>query len=68
MKNHRLLVFAIAVLGAACSSGSSGGGTDFDAFVTDVVQSTADDTEPVQVNDKSFAFSEDPNAFDDLFQ
>lgn len=42
--------------------------TEFTTFVKDQFANTSDMTDPVQVDDEDFAFSDDddPNAFDDL--
>lgn len=40
----------------------------FDLFVIDQFGATADDTEPVEINDREFTFGEDPSAFDDLLR
>lgn len=45
-------------------------GDNFNDFVIDLVQNnTADDTDPVEINDLDFEFDEeeDPAAFDELF-
>lgn len=43
-------------------------GDTFNAFVIDLVQNdTADDSDPVEINDLDFEFDEDPAAFDELF-
>ena len=54
---------------AGCSSGGGGSdGTNFNGFVENLIDDTADDTEPVAVNGQDFDFSEDEHAFDGLFQ
>jgi hypothetical protein len=66
---------AAAALALACCAlcGCRNGGgddapaaTDFAAFVRDLVDSTSESAEPVPLNGRSFAFSEDPTAFDGL--
>jgi hypothetical protein len=62
------VLFALTTL--ACSSDSNdddGGGATSDAFVLDLIDNTADDTDPVAINGTTFSFSEDEGAFDDLF-
>ncbi len=64
------IVVLIAFTTLACSSDSDdgdGGGATSDAFVLDLIDNTADDTDPVAINGTTFSFSEDENAFDDLF-
>ncbi|QDV08951.1 hypothetical protein Poly30_45070 [Planctomycetes bacterium Poly30] len=63
----------LSLCGAACSSDddSNGGGdppqeATFNTFVLQQFSDTADDTEPVSINDTTFTFNEDPNAFDSL--
>lgn len=64
---------------AACGSGSNNvpivmppppppAPTSFNRFVVDQFAVTADDTDPVAVDDEDFAFDEDPAAFDSLLQ
>lgn len=43
-------------------------GVEFSQFVKDQFAATADDTDPVPVDDTDFEFSDDPTAYDDLFQ
>ena len=73
MRQHRFLFSLLGVLGLAlsgCSSGGGGGGgaASFDTFVHGVVTQTSETSEPLDVNGQDFNFSEDPAAFDDLFQ
>lgn len=42
--------------------------TSFNQFVVDQFAATAEDTDPVAVDDEDFAFDEDPAAFDSLLQ
>ncbi len=44
--------------------------TDFTTFVVDQFAATSDTSDPVEVDDEDFAFSDDenPNAFDSLLQ
>lgn len=42
--------------------------TSYNQFVVDQFAATADDTDPVAVDDEDFAFDEDPAAFDSLLQ
>jgi hypothetical protein len=64
------IVSVLAIAG--CGGGSHGGSststtTDFNAFVRQQLDETSDTTQPVPINDKTFRFSDDPNAFNDLF-
>ena len=56
----------LAVAGAACHDSSGGGGqVSFETTVTDLIQNQTSDTgEPIEVDGTTFAFDEDPNAFD----
>lgn len=74
-----LTITACGVLLSAC-----GGGSDlptlppppppppppvaFNQFVVDQFNATADDTDPVPVDDDDFAFDDDPAAFDSVLQ
>ncbi len=64
------LLLGVVLMGlAACGGGGGGGDTDaaptnFTAFVKDLLSATAEDTEPVEINDLEFSFDEDPGAFD----
>lgn len=61
------LAALITCLGTlACSNGSNGS-PSFNRFVENLIQDTADNTEPTAINGQDFAFSENENAFDDLF-
>ena len=67
-------LLALPVLAAltlsACdgSDGDGGGGTNFNAFVHELIlTNTADDTDPESLDGLDFRFDEDPDAFDDLF-
>ena len=42
--------------------------TSFNQFVVDQFAATADNTDPVAVDDEDFAFDEDPSAFDSVLQ
>ncbi len=63
------LLMGLALLVAACgSSDSNGNGTlDFGQFVTGLLQFTNDTSEPIETNSLNFAFSEDPNQFNNQF-
>lgn len=39
----------------------------FNLFVLEQFADTANDTEPAETNDRAFTFSENPNAFNSLF-
>ena len=59
----------LAVAGAvACHDSSGGGGqVSFDSTVTDLIQNQTSDTgEPIEVDGTTFAFDDDPTAFDDV--
>lgn len=62
---------AAALLLSACNSSDDDDTPpppQFSEFVTDLIDSTADDTEPVSIDDRTFTFSEDPATFDALFE
>lgn len=61
--------FALTILGLCCTGCSSGssGGQSFNSFAQNLVADTADDTEPVEINGRDFRFSENEDAFDNLF-
>lgn len=68
---QRTLPIALLVGALLCGCHESDDDDDVnasDAFVTTLVNSTAEDTEPVPINGTDFQFSEDENAFDALFQ
>ena len=57
----------LSVVGAAaCHDSSDGGGqVSFQTTVTDLIQDRTSDTgEPIEVGGTTFAFDEDPSAFD----
>ena len=80
MKRLYLKLAAVASLLMLSACGSDGGGgitnppppppapTSFSQFVVDQFATTADDTDPVEVDDEDFDFDEDPAAFDGLLQ
>jgi hypothetical protein len=55
---------------AACTGGGSGGDGQqkFSSYVKELVDETADDTEPASIDDLDVRFDEDPSAYDELFQ
>ena len=57
---------AAALLLAGCG-GDGSPEADFTSFVKALVENTADDTEPEDINRLKFRFTEDEAAFDDLF-
>ena len=63
---------SLALVAGACSSDDDDGQTPetptFEAFVLEQFDATADDTEPVPINDRSFTFGEDPSIFGGLFE
>jgi hypothetical protein len=66
----QLLASILAAVSAGCGGGGhdDAGPTSFTGFVTDLATDTSDTAEPVPVNGATFTFSEDPHAFDALFQ
>lgn len=73
----RIAAVALLLLAAGCNGDDSSGPnpppppgpTDFGAFVIDLVQNqTSETNEPQPVNGVEFAFDEDEQAFDALFQ
>ena len=53
----------------ACSDGSDGGdAVAFGGFVTGLITTTSDTTEPVPIDGQQFVFDEQPGAFDDIVQ
>ena len=71
MKEHTLTILVLSSVAflSACSSG--GGGDDkenFNRFVTNLATTPVDDEDPVAIDGLEFSFSEDPAAFDALFQ
>lgn len=63
-----LLAASLGLLGLACGGGSGGGGNvQFQNFVLGLIGSTADNTDPVDLNQLSYSISEDPNQFNSLF-
>ncbi len=67
--HHRLSlwIFGVIAIVALAGCGDSDDGTDFEAFVRSQIGGTSDATEPREINDERFDFSEDEHAFDDLF-
>ncbi len=63
------LLIAFAAVGCSSDDDDDGGGAaSGDTFVQNLIANTADDTDPVPINGQNLSFSEDENAFDDLFQ
>lgn len=61
------LLLALAL--CACGGGSDGGDTvAFGGFVTGLVATTSDTTDPVPIDGQQFVFDEQPGAFDDVVQ
>lgn len=66
-----LAACATSLLLGACNDSDDDGAPpppQFSTFVTDLIDDTADDTEPISLEGRTFTFSEDPEAFDDLFE
>jgi hypothetical protein len=62
------VVIAFAAIGCSSDDDDDGGGApSFDTFVQNLIAGTADDSDPAPINGQNFSFSEDENAFDDLF-
>jgi len=81
MEQHKNKMIAGTLLALVLAAGCSSGGSDtpvvmppppaptsFNQFVDDQFAATADDTDPVSVDDVDFAFDEDPAAFETLLQ
>jgi hypothetical protein len=62
----------LSLLVSACSGGGGGGDgggtTSFTSFVKDLATTPVDDADPVAIDGLDFTFSENPAAFDALFQ
>ncbi|OJS98341.1 MULTISPECIES: hypothetical protein [Marinobacter] len=73
LKIAALLVFGLTLAGCSDSSNNRGQGlkisVDFTTFVQNEIQRTADDREPVNINNLEFSFNDQDNeqAFDNLF-
>jgi ABC-type Fe3+-citrate transport system substrate-binding protein len=73
LKIAALLVFGLALAGCSDSSNNRGQGlkisVDFTTFVQNEIRRTADDREPVNINNLEFSFNDQDNeqAFDNLF-
>lgn len=65
-----LALAALALLAIeSCNGSHHDDGTSFSGFVTTQIENgTSDSAEPVPVTGTDFQFSEDPHAFDALFQ
>jgi len=61
------LALVFTALVASCSDNDDDG-TNFNGFVLGLIDDTSDTTEPVSLEGQNFAFSENPAAFDTLFQ
>ena len=70
-RSHLLVALAVGLLAVACGGGhhdDGNGTTNFNGLVTNLASHPSETGEPLQINDASFTFSEDPHAFDALFQ
>lgn len=69
-RTRAALLAALAALAGACASDDDQGGAPaatFDTFVLEQFASnTADDVDPVPINDLDFTFNDEPGAFDAL--
>jgi len=68
----RLLAAALALGAVGCDDDDDEvvpppPASTFNTFVLQQFAATADDTSPQEINGTTFTFSEDPNAFDSLF-
>jgi hypothetical protein len=64
-----LLVLASIALTSACSGGGGGDDkTSFQGFVQNLATTPVDNADPVAIDGLEFAPTEDPAAFDALFQ
>lgn len=73
MKSTLRLSLAIGLACAALTACGGGGNDDpapanFTSFVQGVVTTTSETAEPISLEGRDFTFSEDPAAFDALFQ
>ncbi|MGP9831946.1 hypothetical protein [Marinobacter sp. NSM] len=73
LKIATLMALALALAGCSDSSNNRGQGlkisVDFTTFVQNEIKRTADDREPVNINNLEFSFNDQDNeqAFDNLF-
>jgi hypothetical protein len=67
---HLFVALSIALAVVACNGGhhDGNGTTNFNGLVENLAANPSDTAEPIQINGASFTFSEDPHAFDALFQ
>lgn len=63
-----ILGLALSLTCTACNDGGGDGKTNFTGFVNRLAANPSDTTDPVKIDDTTFKFSEDPHAFDALFQ
>ena len=68
----RVAVSGLAALAlVACNGGHGDHGpdtTNFTGFVSNLAANPSETGEPIPIDDANFTFSEDPHAFDGLFQ
>jgi hypothetical protein len=62
-----LVVASVSVLLAACGGGGSGSPGGNKLVTSQIANNTNDTAEPVSINDSNLQFSENPAAFDSLF-
>jgi hypothetical protein len=67
---HLFVVVSIALGAGACGGGhhDGAGTTSFNGLVTNLAEHPSETDEPIQINGATFTFSDDPHAFDALFQ
>jgi hypothetical protein len=69
--NTTLTVLFLATVALVAACGGGGGGNDkenFTSFVKDLATTPVDDADPVAIDGLQFEFSNDPAAFDALFE
>jgi len=64
------LALSISPFYSSCSGRGGGGNnrTNFTTFVTGLAATPVDNADPIEIDAREFNFSEDPQAFDALFQ
>lgn len=74
MERNLIWILAGGLFLASCGGGGGGSDDDdddgpplFSSFVLDLIEETADDTDPESLEGLEFTFDEDPTAYDELF-